>query len=737
MPLIYRLYVELYYILSGYGIILLYPTITGIAVVLVVISVLSMILYFKRHSFNIEKMITFASVMLLVSIIVISYMPNRVSILPWSEEWSIYEWGNTSSALDTFRYGRLPIAEYFPSHAMRDNISGLLYGALNRCKEGLMVAPYGKLDQVLGMVVIFLIIKNSYNTIFSLAFCALLPLHYYLGFRMPTLCFASIIVFWYIKDKNTVKSYIVYWTSLAFNLLYILDEGFALGVAAILLTLMLYLMGKLKIDLKKWLASGVFVGCIVLLYFVIGSVHSGVPIHIRLYQFLSASLGSNGIWAVRTIGDAEQFSFWWGYCFSNICAVVFLVIAIVIMWREGIGYLESGTAIFCIAALLNIPRTMVFHTLASNPGIVFLYFPWIVAFGTGMLYRYTKRRKNPWCFFSVFLGCVLVDCTVGGGELVPTGSIYKSAITTSSYFAIDNALNAEDNLSRFNYDQKLEDFVKKFEYIFDRLLDKNETFVDGANLTSLYAMTERKNPSYLTQLPSGITNEFSQEMFIEEIEKADAPILILGQQQLGYTASMVGVSHPVRYYKVYEYFYQRYKPLVSIEGKYALWCYQEEYDEYCGKIANILGSVYQPIMYGYDLESGMHNYYVGSLPYIWGNYDEKEAWENKEIKPLRSMDDMWYDVGEIRAQEKQQGNYLMITADGYAESTDNLVNLAIVNAANGKPLYNYSFTSMEGKQRYLIRLSGDYFWYCDVPLAIVNANHDTFKIESMTIIEGD
>ena len=52
--------------------------------------------------------------------------------------------------------------------------------------------------------------------------------------------------------------------------------------------------------------------------------------------------------------------------------------------------------------------------------------------------------------------------------------------------------------------------------------------VDFANITSMYLLTGRERPCYVGQTPSLLTDLYSQECYLRQIEEHDCPLAVLG-----------------------------------------------------------------------------------------------------------------------------------------------------------------------------------------------------------------
>ena len=139
------------------------------------------------------------------------------------------------------------------------------------------------------------------------------------------------------------------------------------------------------------------------------------------------------------------------------------------------------------------------------------------------------------------------------------------------------------------YSDETKSMVEGFREVFDVLLEEDQTFIDFANLTALYYLTNRVRPCYVGQSPSLLTTETSQKYYINEIEEYDCPLAVIGTVNQSYFQSMAGVPHNIRYYKIAEYIYSNFRPLVKWD-EFAIWCKKDVYDDYYEALSGIVNS---------------------------------------------------------------------------------------------------------------------------------------------------
>ena len=114
--------------------------------------------------------------------------------------------------------------------------------------------------------------------------------------------------------------------------------------------------------------------------------------------------------------------------------------------------------------------------------------------------------------------------------------------------------------------------------------------------------------------------------------------------------------------------------------------------------------------YGYA--SMLHSYDLGAVPFLWANYDEKDAWSSQELAAL-SLDEQMQ--GELERPEDMSSAYIAL--DLRAESNE-VVTFELLrldgkddSSAKADSLATFTFDAREGDNRYLIRPSADFYWH--------------------------
>ena len=132
-----------------------------------------------------------------------------------------------------------------------------------------------------------------------------------------------------------------------------------------------------------------------------------------------------------------------------------------------------------------------------------------------------------------------------------------------------------------------------------------------------------------------------------------------------------------------------------------------------------------PIDYGYL--GNLHTTNIGQIPYVWGQFDEKESWNNPVVASSNNP------IDEVSNDTQQQAKYALLTID-----SPNRGNGALTfQDASGEDISIFSFSLLEGNNRYIIRCSTDWWWNQDMITSYrVGVDNDAI-FHSISFLIGD
>ncbi len=711
--------------------------------ILVLIIWLFYTLYHKKYSLRRYEVNYWG---LLCSLGVCQYFYSYQNVYDYREIRTLFEDGNRFVVMDSFRDGKLPFIDYFSAHALSDIWTRALYAFINGDAAGIVLDLYAGFNTVLMILFCFILLKQIFGADMAVLITMLFP------FQLDTVmwssvCFLSILAVLYVIKRKSFFSYILLWLALAVGVLYRYDNGMAIGVSCLLVVFAYALRRKEGVEIRKLLVSGLGVASVMLGFYLAYAIYRGISPVDRLLEWYSVCLRSSSTWATINFGDATTFAFVWSYMIIPLSVMGIFVYA---FFAVGGGKTQKSNVqillyIFILTGILFVPRMMTFHNLMvchGSTGVLFNFYPWII-----MLFVYwlvdgrngkNERQKNLAAICA--LGCILYaeGIIVTGDIPVGNSSLYNKADSGAASAMLEKDFSDMYGEMRVVYSENTQQFIQNIKAVLDTLLEDDETFIDFANATGLYALVDRSHPAYVSQMPALLTDEKSQEYFIKEVSAQRAPLVVMGVDNM-------------KYYKVAEWIYQNYVPLVHAAGL-NIWCDKDKHDEYLAllKENDILSHDCYMISSGYDRDGemnvayysyrGQHDYDMCDIPYLWANHDEKSAIENKEICVAAGKGDHYsFDGSEkflLDSKDEYSGNYVKIICD--AEQGGVLKLSLYEKDAQDISRYVCHMNLKPGENSYLIRVSLDYLWYDrDIDTMEVEFEQGTGQVKAISVLAGD
>lgn len=756
LPAFIRLMLEGIYFLTEKGRTTLryYTYISLSCVMFAVVVFIAAFLLRKRK----EPLSTFGYIGAIVSMGAMAYFSYEYQYV-WSygSMANIYEAGNWTVAMDSVLYGKLPIIDYFSAHALGDVWTRILYCVIHGDLKGILVDPYGGISILFGMVILFWIVRNFFSKELSILYVLFFP-GSIVGIKWTSLCLLSVVMLLYIYKKPLKKNYVFFWLVALLCAFMTYDEGISLGIACILAYIVSCFLEKAWDRLRDFIICGVAVGGIAGALYGIYGMTTGIPIVARLKEWLSVSAGSSSSWATENFGDVTSFAFQFSYFVVPITVISLIVITFFKYIRKK-EHRELGvvTTAFVFTELLYITRTVVYHNLAvcaGRTGVLLNFIHWTVSLY--VLYFFSLKDKKIHIKYLVFTGTMYAVILMEGicvtGNLPSERSVLTAeAVNAGKRWDLNNHTSQNWHKDRIIYNDETITLIEQFRRVFDILMTEDQTFIDFANVTSMYLLTERVRPCYVGQSPSLLTDLYSQERFLDEISKYDCPLAVVGTSDSSYLQQMVGIPHNIRYYKIAEHIYKNYRPLIAF-GEFAIWCEVDLYEQYSQILRkqDFEKQGYSLIDYGYDFTKKCsdgegniqdifqpyHVYDLNLIPYIWASYDDYGAVLNREIESIDLYEKNQYKFEGSQTVLNEKGNYLRLEAVNASEKEFS-INMIFYDSTNEGAKVQYYFTVVPGTNQYLIRVSGDYFWDIYNIDTILFGSNEYVTINAVSILEGD
>ncbi len=522
-------------------------------------------------------------VVFIITICVIVAQPSR-QILPGNE---YFEAANHGLALDgLFRYGEIPIIQNFDAHMLLNQIMGILYYLLNGYEPWAFNIYSGYIILLINLIAYFLL-SEVLNKRHALLLVIIFP---FFNIIFPYFSIISIVLLYLFRlvSENKNWSALVFWCLVGAMILITLDMGLSAAMAGVFSYLFIVLEKRKNVGkyITGFCLSGIIVGLVALGLFTSMCLVKGISPLTRFIEFLKIVL-SNANWAYSFIGNQKSIAFGIAY---YIIPMILIGLVIFIIYKSILehgemkinAYARLGFLYFSIAYLVNIPRGIVRHSLAeATLGHILSYFP-LACLCFTLIFRTTYVKS----LYRLLVCLVVVSfiMKMNHVEFPMTSSLIanmKNSINSMEQYApvadLSNGRVAGETLN---------DEIASFRKVLDYLLNDQETYLDMTSLNYYYALVERRKPVYVNQSPLLLSGELTQELFIEQIQKAEVPLAIIPIQdipQKGIWQYIDGVNIMDKYYLISEYIFKNYEPLLRL-NEFDVWCKKDRKIEFYSKL---------------------------------------------------------------------------------------------------------------------------------------------------------
>lgn len=506
----------------------------------------------------------------------------------------IFESANYSVLISDFlNYGRIPLVEHIGHHMLTGVLEGVLYAVLNNDFAGAIFTPYYDLYIPLVSFFFFLFMRKVWNEDSALWTVLLFPFLDYWGFwGYGFLVYFAAVSF---MKKNTYPRAFLFWLAFIWCALYRVDIGYSFGIAGAVI-IAVYIISE-----KNWKAArkmGIALGALgifgVALWCALCFAKGCNPF-LRLAEFLKI-FAANINWSYYGVGDSGKSVFAWGYLFVPLIvegSLLYLVVSG--KFRKKFGNTRWMLLVFLgIAYFANFSRGLTRHSLYEMSTVIVFWSAYVYI---ALLLSYIYKNRK--LFLPVFACCILLNIMFIEDTVFTDPALADTASTKfSEYYG--EMFGTDKRVERVTWDDSLKAKVFAFGYMTDLLLEDDETFLDFIYDSFLYSALDKEDPVYIVQSPTMLSGEFTQECFIEQIEKnmENIPIVLMPDKE-GFNGSMDGVSLNYKYYKVSEFIYKNYRPLCDVTD-FSIWCLNDRYDEFTARLVQRESDVMEGLM-GQDL----------------------------------------------------------------------------------------------------------------------------------------
>ncbi len=646
-----------------------------------------------------------------------------------------FEYANAGlSVHQFFRFGSLPIIESFDAHMLFAQFFGFIEGLLNGYEvwtEGLYHGLYMPIYALLTYTLLKKVIGEAESFVFVLGF-PLLRMVFFEIYIIPVIMILAIEKL--IKTDKPWQRFVFIIVCVVLCL-YRLDVGVAAMISGILAYCLVNLSGK---EIKRIgtlaLAGAIALLFAVALYAAICTLKGISPI-LRAKEFMIAA-GSSQNWGYAQSGDRTLF------VYNLVYSVMPISLAAVTLWfcyryfivdkKEGYDKTRIAAFLFFVVFYyFNLSRGIVRHSLIEYGSI------WFIA-GTYFLSLVTVTAVKPdrQNMIARFSAVILVSVMIFGISYPSLNSddVRIPNITYGNHSLTHYAVSSQNYQSQYAPQEPMNGTrvkgeshadVATFKTLVDTVLTEDQTYMDAASVNYFYALTDKKNPFYVNQMPMMLNGDSGQRMAINEVKKVDAPLALVpiyrdSDEGIFFTA-IDGITLDYKFYKVYEYVYANYVPLVRL-SEIDVYCLPEKRDEYAALLSD-----------KFKLIDGCSEFWkrpMGYLPLLWGEKDGKNIYQQvKGVEPALSG------IAGFESEPFAPVNKAMNLVIEIAATAE--LNAEVTLSADGTPAGNYKFFVSEGTHRYVIRLSTNYaYWSADM-LKLAFSLTSPVDILSLGMVDDD
>ena len=718
-PMLLSVYIETLNILNQHNIFVSNPILIYrilFIIFIIIASLVSSIIYRKKLPLNNWK--KFVYPVLIVGICMLSVQLPLIR----NYDADIFESANYSILIsDFFNFGKVPIVEHYGGHMLTNFLGGIIYGVFNNDFANAIYSPYSIYFSIITYILLYFLISKVTSR--DIAFLSIIFLPFITDnfeyFGLGILVVFSLLN--YFKKPNYLRALLVD-LSMTICILYRLDLGFAFGISAIIASI-IYAIFKKK-SLKKIIISSIFfVAAILVLWFVVSTLKGIDPIA-QLKQFIALS-ASNQNWAIPMFHRTSSLTFIWAYIIlpltmlSSLSYLIFAKIKNKLSSQVWLILILLGIAYFA-----NFSRGIIRHNITELPSYDYSR----VIFWTSYLYLaifISAIKQKPTYFIPSYIGLTLLSFAITGASL-PTTS--RAPLDNIKDHVTLTVVDYRVNRVRINQSTEME--LLQINNFISPFLEPDGTFFDFTNRSLIYSYMGKLDPIYAAQTPGHLNGDFSQGFALNDIETKNIKVVLMPNQNSTYLQSNLdGIPNSLRYYKLSEYIYQKFTPLINFENG-EIWVSKDSYTEkleiakeFCKEKTNacqVLANNTKP----------SETYRIGYIPLLWGEKDTKNASSNQQLATVSPLANSDYYIFE-NDFDKSSGNYLKIVINSDTASEGEL---SIGSYSNSKMMNTatYIFNIEPGQHTYLFRISHDEDWYNNV-----NALQISSPNTNISILKGD
>jgi hypothetical protein len=480
----------------------------------------------------------------------------------------MFEAGNQYLPIMEFKkFGVIPIIEKFNSHQLFELFWGGIYVFFNGL-NGRELPLYDFMDLVvLSLLEYYFIYKICRNTYVSLFIVLFFPLFTFYIHSSRSIAFIAIFMLdAIINQKSSLKNYLLLFLCAAFLIIWRIEIGYP-SMVAIVGTLFIYWLNEKRFVLnrKLFLKSVLIfsVSCIMLLSAI--AWWRDINVFHKLLNGLNY-LASAQSYGYSALGDETSTVFKMQY-FVFPMVLLLLFFALLIFFKrfnmsQSQRFVSTSLVFLSLYYFVNFQRGLVAHTLAGGHDNWLSPFLFLIISASVYLFLYKKSTVTKFILFIVTSSFLIMNYK--SPAVNNPQNIYSQTIEKVNSFS---RIEPKENMVRCINDMQFENQkFSNFKKLINEELTEKQTFIDFSNLPMLYYFTGKISPSYFSQNPLTIHNDFLQKSFIDDLKNYDAPLLLFSSFPEGWWDNAIGVPNTVRHYRLAEYFYNNYRPFTIVDS---------------------------------------------------------------------------------------------------------------------------------------------------------------------------
>ncbi|MFZ3301251.1 MAG: hypothetical protein WA152_00885 [Microgenomates group bacterium] len=635
---------------------------------------------------------------------------------------------NLISTQQLFIFGKIPFLDIYPTHGLSYMTSQILYSIINGYKpfEPWLWEWTTKIFEMLLLYGSLSIVSNPYLAAITIAFLPIMDMfgggrfiygydtkllntYYFMSF-LP-----SIVLGWTINKPSTNRV-VLYSIICLFMFLWRIDFGIASLISGIFILGTIFLGQKFtnykhKLNIKLFINVFLLltISTIVVFYITTKTTNTSmiqiVSQNIKFVLFQADAQGLINIFGQSPSLAAVQYLI---YPLIAVVYIVHFINKVFVLQDRRITSKDILLTSISVFSIIMLTRSTQRQTL----GILGLNQYLFTFLGLCLPFYFIKSKGLSIACFLFLLFTYRI--------FIPLNNIYM--LKDKQQISIQNWSNHESRV-------KINDV--QYKNISDFLinnLSNEQTFLDLTSSPLLYITTDKEFPNYF--VPNAYyTSETIQKNILTNIENLTKqnkiPIAIV-KQPISAANSIDAVPNEVRSYRIYEYLYNHYQPIGTVDG-YEIWTQNKFKVKHPQKLI--------PIKYQ------VSEFDIKKLPYAWAKFDDYRSLQNTDTQtqlinsPVNINKNSKKIFKVIDKISKSNGNYIYIRIKS-STNGNMTINYGKINDRI-EPSVKFEIISSNQSEDYMVRISTQKEWMNKDPDYISVTSNIDIKIETLEIREGD